>query len=59
MRELLECLLGISPSGRNPCGGNNPSSFYFARAWNHYNSIFPIKTELMEYFFETTTKILI
>ena len=21
--ELLECLLGISPSGRNPCGGNN------------------------------------
>ena len=22
-RELLECLLGISPSGRNPCGGNN------------------------------------
>ena len=20
--ELLECLLGISPSGRNPCGGN-------------------------------------
>ena len=21
-RELLECLLGISPSGRNPCGGN-------------------------------------
>ena len=23
MRELLECLLGISPSGRNPCEGNN------------------------------------
>ena len=22
-RELLECLLGISPPGRNPCGGNN------------------------------------
>ena len=22
-RELLECLLGISPSGRNPRGGNN------------------------------------
>ena len=22
MRELLECLLGISPSGRNPCRGN-------------------------------------
>ena len=22
-RELLGCLLGISPSGRNPCGGNN------------------------------------
>ena len=22
-RELLECLLGISPSGRNPCGGNH------------------------------------
>ena len=21
-RELLECLLGISPSGRNTCGGN-------------------------------------
>ena len=20
--ELLECLLGISPSGQNPCGGN-------------------------------------
>ena len=20
--ELLECLLGISPSGRNPCGDN-------------------------------------
>ena len=23
-RELLECLLGISPSGRNPCGGSKP-----------------------------------
>ena len=22
-RKLLECLLGISPSGRNPCGGSN------------------------------------
>ena len=22
MRELLECLIGISPSGRNPCGDN-------------------------------------
>ena len=22
-RELLECPLGISPSGRNPCGGHN------------------------------------
>ena len=24
-RELLECLLGISPSGQNPCGGNKNS----------------------------------
>ena len=24
-RELLECRLGISPSGRNPCGGKNKS----------------------------------
>ena len=23
---LLECLLGISPSGRNPCGGKNACS---------------------------------
>ena len=23
-RELLECLLGISPSRQNPCGGNYP-----------------------------------
>ena len=21
--ELLECLLGISPCGQNPCGGNH------------------------------------
>ena len=28
--ELLECLLGISPSGRNPCGGNNPNHVFFS-----------------------------
>ena len=27
-RELLECLLGISPSGRNPRGGNNNCPTY-------------------------------
>ena len=26
-RELLGCLLGISPSGRNPCGGNKPTTY--------------------------------
>ena len=27
--ELLECLLGISPFGGNPCGGNNPNHVFF------------------------------
>ena len=29
MRELLECLLEISPSGRNLCGGNNEVYIWF------------------------------
>ena len=34
-RELLECLFGISPSGRNPCGENNNNNNN-----NNNNSIF-------------------
>ena len=50
-RELLECLLGISPSGRNPYGGNNTITNK-CNKFNHrvacenirFSSLFPLET---------------
>ena len=44
IRELLECLLGISPSGGKPCGGNKQDKkekqyFYSKSDWFRHNSI--------------------
>ena len=46
IRKLLECLLGISPSGPNPCGGNKKLMLYLYVTPSTLSSTFAIARQI-------------